>query len=225
MKRFVMVGLIALLAGYGVVFAADESTEGDEYMNEEVRRALDEVIRQAQKDLKTSEGSMMELEKDMEDMKAEILRSLEEIQLKTSKDFKGTINGSIVEMKGFEKKNPLVALGLSFPIIGAGQVYNGDYLKGGIQFTSALTGLVLLLNATGDNFDSEEGNVDADDDDWKSVPGYTLFIGASIWSLIDAPMSARAFNKKRQFVLKKASLEINPITAYNRVGTKLTVRF
>ena len=63
-----------------------------------------------------------------------------------------------------KKKNPMVALGLSFPIIGAGQFYNGQYTKGVIQLGATIVGLGLTLSASGDNYDlaDEAGNVDED---------------------------------------------------------------
>ena len=37
-----------------------------------------------------------------------------------------------------QKKNPMVALGLSFPIVGSGQFYNGEYTKGIVQMSAAI---------------------------------------------------------------------------------------
>ncbi len=36
-----------------------------------------------------------------------------------------------------QKKNPMVALGLSFPIVGSGQFYNGEYTKGVVHMGAA----------------------------------------------------------------------------------------
>ena len=97
-----------------------------------------------------------------------------------------------------KKKNPMVALGLSFPVIGAGQFYNGQYTKGVIQLGATIVGLGLTLSASGDNEDRPDGNLDEDKDDWMSVPGYLLLFGGAIWSLIDAPMSANRINQQSQ---------------------------
>ena len=135
-----------------------------------------------------------------------------------------------------KKKNPMVALGLSFPIIGAGQFYNGQYTKGVIQLGATIVGLGFTLSASGDNYDlaDEAGNVDADGDDWMSVPGYLLFFGGAIWSLIDAPMSANRINQQSQIASyghlfqldgDRAMLGMDPVASRNGLGTLLTLRF
>ena len=133
-----------------------------------------------------------------------------------------------------QKKNPMVALGLSFPIVGSGQFYNGEYTKGAVQMSAAIVGLGLVLSAGGDNVDSPDGNLDADNDDWRSIPGYVLFLGGAVWSLIDAPMSANRINRQNQGVSYghlielnggRATVGIDPVTSRKRLGTVLTLRF
>ena len=133
-----------------------------------------------------------------------------------------------------KKKNPMVALGLSFPIIGAGQFYNGQYIKGVIQLGAAVVGLGFTLSASGDNEDRPDGNLDVDEDDWMSVPGYLLLLGGAIWSLIDAPMSANKINQQNQVVSfghlfqldgDRTTLGMDPVASRNRLGTLLTLRF
>ena len=133
-----------------------------------------------------------------------------------------------------KKKNPMVALGLSFPMIGAGQFYNGQYTKGVIQLGATIVGLGFTLSASGDNEDRPDGNLDVDEDDWMSVPGYLLLLGGAMWSLIDAPMSANRINQQSQihsyghlFQLDgdRAMLGIYPIASRKGLGTLLTLRF
>ena len=133
-----------------------------------------------------------------------------------------------------KKKNPMVALGLSFPIVGAGQFYNGQYTKGVIQLGAAIAGLGFTLSASGDNQDRPDGNLDVDKDNWMSVPGYLLLFGGAIWSLIDAPMSANRINQQSQaasfghlFQLDgdRATLGMDPVASRNGLGTLLTFRF
>ena len=135
-----------------------------------------------------------------------------------------------------KKKNPMVALGLSFPIVGAGQFYNGQYTKGIIQLGAAIAGLGFTLSASGDNYNLENdaGNVDEDSDDWMNVPGYLLLFGGAIWSLIDAPMSAKKINQQNQtasfghlFQLDgdRATFGMDPVASCNGLGTQLTLRF
>ena len=133
-----------------------------------------------------------------------------------------------------KKKNPVVALGLSFPIVGAGQFYNGQYIKGVIQLGAAIAGLGFTLSASGDNLDRPDGNLDVDKDNWMSVPGYLLLFGGAIWSLIDAPMSANKINQQNQtasfghlFQLDgdRATFGMDPVASCNGLGTLLTFRF
>lgn len=133
-----------------------------------------------------------------------------------------------------QKKNPMVALGLSFPIVGSGQFYNGEYTKGVVQMGAAIVGLGLVLSAGGDNVDSLQGNLDADNDDWRSIPGYVLLLGGAIWSLIDAPMSANRINRQNRLVShghlieldgNRATVGIDPVTSHKRLGTLFTLRF
>ena len=117
-----------------------------------------------------------------------------------------------------QKKNPMVALGLSFPIVGSGQFYNGEYTKGVAQMGAAVVGLGLVLS----------------NDDWRSIPGYVLLLGGAIWSLIDAPMSANRINRQNQQVSyrhlieldgERATVGIDPVTSNRGIGTVLTLRF
>ncbi|MDE0297579.1 MAG: hypothetical protein OXN17_02990 [Candidatus Poribacteria bacterium] len=133
-----------------------------------------------------------------------------------------------------QKKSPLVALGLSFPIVGSGQFYNGNYVKGGAQLSAATVGLGLILSANGDNSDTPDGNLDADDDDWKNVPGYVLLLGGAIWSLVDAPMSASRINREIEresyghaieFDRDRSAFSIDSLTSRKRFGALLTLRF
>ncbi len=144
---------------------------------------------------------------------------------------KETVIGTRTVVK---KKNPMVALGLSFPVIGAGQFYNGQYTKGVIQLGATIVGLGLTLSASGDNQDQPDGNLDVDTDDWMSVPGYLLLFGGAIWSLIDAPRSANRINQQNQissyghlFQLDgdRAMLGMDPVASRNGLGTLLTLRF
>ena len=99
---------------------------------------------------------------------------------------------------------------------------------------AAIVGLGLVLSAGGDNIDSPEGNLDADNDDWRSISGYVLFLGGVIWSLIDAPMSANRINRQNRLVSHGhlieldgdvATVGIDPLTSRKRLGTVLTLRF
>ena len=50
------------------------------------------------------------------------------------------------------KQDPFAAAAMSLVLPGAGQVYNGQYAKGVVQFGSVVTGLVLISLASEDNY-------------------------------------------------------------------------
>ena len=78
----------------------------------------------------------------------------------------------------------MIALGLSFPIVGSGQFYNGGVHEGG-RANGCGSSLGLVLSAGGDNVDNPDGNLDADNDDWRSIPGYVFFLGGVVCLVAD----------------------------------------
>ena len=89
------------------------------------------------------------------------------------------------------RKSPPLALALSFVLPGAGQVYNGDYLKGAVMFGGAvLAAGAVLLSAS---------DVLGLDDDTSGTGTHILGaagVGLILWSWIDAPLSASAINRR-----------------------------
>jgi hypothetical protein len=86
---------------------------------------------------------------------------------------------------------------------GAGQVYNGDYLKAGIMFGGAvITAGPLILTAS---------DVLGLDDDTSGTGTHVLGalgVGLILWSWIDAPLSAKAIN--RRLDSGRVALEVGP---------------
>jgi hypothetical protein len=102
------------------------------------------------------------------------------------------------------RKSPAAALALSLLVPGAGQVYNGQYLKGAGMFGGvALTSWAIVLTVS---------DVLELDDDASGTEVHVLGaigMGAMLWSWIDAPLSARAIN--RRIELGGAALEVGPL--------------
>jgi hypothetical protein len=92
-------------------------------------------------------------------------------------------------------KSPGAAFALSFFLPGAGQFYNGDFLKGGIQFGIASVTAIIIWSEIlqeASQPDTHETNAD------KILFSYLIFAINWVWSFVDAPISANRINKKRQ---------------------------
>ena len=99
-------------------------------------------------------------------------------------------------------KDPLVAvgtgggtaflsLGFPIPVVGAGQIYNGQYLKGVVFFGVGLLGWYLEYLT----FDQNEEELGTFDDRIGEL-GATLILGSIVLSPIDAYYSAKRINSK-----------------------------
>ena len=92
---------------------------------------------------------------------------------------------------GQGRKSPALALALSVVVPGAGQVYNGHYLKGAVMFGgTVLTAGAILMTAS---------DVLGLDDDTSGTDVHILGgvgVGLILWSWIDAPLSAKAINRR-----------------------------
>jgi hypothetical protein len=87
------------------------------------------------------------------------------------------------------RKSPGVAFLFSFLIVGGGQAYNGQWTKAGIMFGGAVVGGGLFAAYVGDCWNGEESCPQA-------YGGLGLLLGMAIWSMIDAPVSASAINRR-----------------------------
>ncbi len=133
-----------------------------------------------------------------------------------------------------KKKNPWMAFGLSI-IPGAGQFYNSQFKKGLTQFGAAIVGARLWSTARGDDKEDEDGyTVDVDDDNWKIGFGVLLYSGSTLWSMIDALISANSINQQShqpsyghliELGGSRATLGVDPVVSHKRLGTRLTLHF
>lgn len=83
----------------------------------------------------------------------------------------------------YKEKNPFVAFGWSFLIVGGGQIYNGEYGKAALQLGTVLTGSTLFYLGTSDE---------------AILGGAFLVLGGWIWTLVDAPISANRINRENE---------------------------
>jgi len=149
-----------------------------------------------------------------------------------------------------EEKSPGLAFALSFLMPGVGQHYNGQYIKGVIQNVLYVGGWVLVLAAgqgwvEGEHYWIEGYWVDQgywdvygywvdtsywvdgyDDHDeiwgltsWFYI-GLGISVATSLWSMIDAPLSAAKINKKSQ---QRLSFDVTP--KKQGIEAKLALRF
>jgi hypothetical protein len=109
------------------------------------------------------------------------------------------------------RKSPGLALALSLVVPGAGQVYNGHYAKGAVMFGGAVLAAGSIVLTLSDL-------LELDDD--KSGTGVHVLgvagMGLILWSWIDAPLSAKAINRKLD--AGRLALEIGPRVEIARSG-------
>lgn len=92
-------------------------------------------------------------------------------------------------------KSPGVAFVLSFFLPGTGQFYNGDFLKGGIQFGIASVTAIIIWSEILQEA-SQPGTHETDED--KILFSYLIFAVNWVWSFVDAPITANRINKQRR---------------------------
>ncbi len=99
------------------------------------------------------------------------------------------------------RKDPAVAFVLSLLIVGGGQGYNGQWGKAGAMFAGEVVGLGLMFGGvTSCDYYSCGSSSTAG-------IGALIFVGSALWSIIDAPMSASAINRRNQRISVGPSLQ------------------
>lgn len=97
-----------------------------------------------------------------------------------------------VDMKvnrAYSVKHPTLAWALSFFVVGAGQFYNGDILKG-IGFIAG-SGIGLAIAKSGKDEEHLE----------KQLAGVALSVGSWLFSMIEAPQRARRLNRQNSYLV------------------------
>ena len=92
-----------------------------------------------------------------------------------------------------------------------------------------------MVSGIEDDYENIYGNiVDPDDDDEKVAFGLLLWFGSSLWSMIDAPISANSINQRNQHSSyghlielggSRATLGVDPVVSHKNLGTRLTLHF
>ena len=133
-----------------------------------------------------------------------------------------------------KKKNPWLAFGLSALTTGGGQFYNGQHGKGVAQLGGAILGIGIMVSGLEDDYEIYGNLVDPDDDDEKVAFGLLLWFGCSLWSMIDAPISANSINQQNQQLSyghlielggSRTTLGVDPVVSHKNLGTRLTLHF
>ncbi|GBU07523.1 hypothetical protein AwDysgo_08540 [Bacteroidales bacterium] len=121
----------------------------------------------------------------------------------------------------FNKKEPGMAFLLSLLLPGGGQYYNGQYAKGALMTGVHLGSFVGMIACLPRTTYYSYGNGHYEDS--GSAEGFVLFglilLGNSLWSMIDAPISANSINFKKQSLTwnmgNKSKLSIKPDLSFN----------
>ena len=123
------------------------------------------------------------------------------------------------------QKEPLIAFGLSFLVVGTGQLYVEEYNKAYTHWILAVVNIVLIVAATEDNYSV----YDPDGDDIYGLIG--IIGGLTNWvaSMVSAPSQAHAFNERqrqnRAVSLIEDRLLLESYTGGKAQGAMLSLRF
>lgn len=159
-------------------------------------------------------------------------RFVSEFSLKNTMLFEGISNTisktAIASSTVIGKKNPWTAFILSALLPGAGQYYNDQLYKGVIQFVVSVGGYAVYYLALEDNIAIWGSIVDVDGDDAMGGIGVLIGLGAHLWSVIDAPISANNINKQNQFqahLIEYENYSVSPLVKKNKLGAMFTLQF
>ena len=113
------------------------------------------------------------------------------------------------------EKNPWIAFLLSTAIVGSGQYYNQQYSKGSAMFITAAAGIGMYFYSKADNYEHwiSYKIIDQKNNDSMGPVGLSLTLGAIVWSMVDAPVTAIKINERNQ-----QAMTMRPMIDRNRVG-------
>ena len=172
MKNFILETIIFLILGISITYA-QEALQDVVYLKNgsAIHGIILEQVPDGNIKIKTNDGNIFVFKM------AEVQKILKE--QKAVKD----------KVKRIRRKNPLISLGLSSFMPGAGQFYNGE-IGEGIIYSTLTAGSVLigheLLSGHGESA--------------ESMSFILLAIGGIcyVWQIIDAPISSARINRKSQ---------------------------
>lgn len=123
-------------------------------------------------------------------------------------------------MATYKRKQPALAWFLSYLYPGIGQFYNGQNGKGAAMVVAGTVGLGCMIG----------GIATTDEDSYEMTPeggatfalGLVVYLAASIWSQIDAPISAVSINRRNASLSwntgKGSELSLRPNLYYASTG-------
>lgn len=102
--------------------------------------------------------------------------------------------GRLPPSRYISEKDPLIAFGLSFLLVGTGQLYVEEYNKAYTHWILFVVNLALIVTATEDDW----GGYDPDGDNIYGFIG--ILGGLTNWvvSMVSAPSQAHAFNERQR---------------------------
>lgn len=139
------------------------------------------------------------------------------------------------DMKYYNEKDPFVAGLLSATMLGLGQFYTKDYLKGSIfVFTDLLQkGMILyLISYLSSNYTDDDINDDVVE--WKEVNnsdravilGFVVFYyGSRLYCIIDAMSGAKRYNENLKQEYSKKDVRFSPVISSHSFGVSLSKNF
>jgi len=129
----------------------------------------------------------------------------------------------------YSRKDPGVACLLSFILPGGGQYYNGETGKGALMTMISLVSAIGMIASVDNMFDYNGYYYNYND---RPPTGLVfcafVYLGNSLWSIIDAPVSASKINERNRLlswnVGKKANLSLRPdinLASYSPTGSTM----
>ena len=127
-----------------------------------------------------------------------------------------------------KEKSPVVACILSVLMPGLGQFYNEESRKAMVQIGTAIGGFAAYQHGREVIVEEDEFNILRFTAEKRNPSleklGLAVMLGSSIWSIIDAPLSADKINQRNR-AENRVSFKVSPAISGHTVTTRLTLRF
>lgn len=134
----------------------------------------------------------------------------------------------------YDEKDPFVAGLLSATMLGLGQFYTKDYLKGSIYvFTDLLQkGMIIyLVTYLSDHYTNDEDDKivewkEINNSDRAIVIGFiTFYFGSRLLCIIDAINGAKSYNKSLREEFSNSKVKVNYLLSEKNVGLGFSTHF
>ncbi len=129
-------------------------------------------------------------------------------------------------------KDPGLAWFMSLVVPGAGQYYNGQYVKGGIMtgiWAGSITGFSIALYRS-NHRDHGEEYMCHHEDTGLALSSMFVFVLVELWAMIDAPIVSNKINKKNRLTVTPDLSMLTMTPSGNRMlapayGVKMRMTF